>query len=89
MERPIEGPEPYRPYIDSKAAGRWLGDIGPDLFESLMAQHLPTVRPVWLGKYKHWTWLDCAMLASILARAETLAPAAAAKRNRDVGEDEK
>ena len=74
MERPIEGPEPYTPWLTSKEAGTWLGGIGEKLFEKLMAEHLSTVRPVFLGKYKHWAWMDVAVLAYVLRRANTAPP---------------
>jgi len=69
MERPIRGPDSDRPYLDSSVACTWIGDgIGEKAFESMMARHLPTVRPVRAGRRKLWAWLDIAILAYLLAR---------------------
>jgi hypothetical protein len=68
VERPIEGPEPYRARLPSKEAGDWIG-VSEDLFEKLVALHLPTVQPIRLGSKKRWAWLDVAILGYILSRA--------------------
>jgi hypothetical protein len=73
VERPIEGPEPYRARLTSKEAGDWIG-VSEDLFEKLMALHLPTVQPIRLGTKKRWAWLDVACLGYILERAGGTAP---------------
>jgi hypothetical protein len=75
MERPLPGPDDDRPYLDSREAGKWLGDIGPDAFEALVAEHLPTVQPVYMGRYPYWAWMDVAVLAYLLARGHTRPPA--------------
>lgn len=80
MERPLRGPEEDRPYLDSREAGKWLGDIGPDSFEALMAEHLPTVQPVYMGRYPFWAWMDVAVLGYLLARASTRPPAGDRKK---------
>jgi hypothetical protein len=71
VERPFRGPEVDGDFLDAKQAARWLGDISPDLFEQLMAEHLPTLRAVYMGRLKYWRWEDVAVLAYILARATT------------------
>ncbi len=79
MERPIRGPDRDADLFESKEAAKFIGDVGADLFEALMAQHLPTVRPIWVGRYKMWQWFDIAVLLYILGRAETTAPKQRAK----------
>ncbi len=73
MERPIEGPEPYKKHLTSDEAGKWL-EVKGDLFESLMATHLPTVKPIYKGRYKMWSWYDVACLGHVLERGGTLPP---------------
>ena len=80
MERPIEGPEPYFARLDSKQAGKWIADISDDLFEELMDKHLPTVKPIYVGKYKMWAWMDVAVLGYLLGAAR-IQPANKPKKN--------
>ena len=71
MEKPIRGPDSDRLFLDSAAAAAWIGEgIGEKAFDALMARHLPTVRPIRAGRKRLWTWLDCAVLAYLLARGE-------------------
>jgi hypothetical protein len=79
MERPFRGPDAEGDYLDAKQAARWLGDIGAELFEQLMAEHLPTIKAVYLGKLKYWRWEDVAVLAYVLSRAATVPPGKAKK----------
>lgn len=85
MDRPIHGPNTDSPYLDGDEAGKWVGGFRADLFESLMAQHLPTVQPVYMGRYKMWAWLDVAVLAYILKRSPTVPPTT--KRGQKVSVD--
>jgi hypothetical protein len=87
VERPIQGPEPYQPRYTSQEAGLFIRGIGHQLFDKLMAQHLPTIRPVWVGKDKLWRWMDIAILNYILDMAETAPPAKMAGKKKD-GQDE-
>jgi hypothetical protein len=73
MERPIRGPDKDEALLSSEEAGKAAG-VSDDVFDALMALHLPTLRPIWLGKLKRWTWMDCAVLFYVLTRAETPAP---------------
>jgi hypothetical protein len=83
MERPLRGPDIDRPHLTSKEAGAWIADgISEDLFEDLMALHLPTVAPVWVGKFKFWRWMDVAVLCYVLTVAGTVPP----KGRRESGE---
>lgn len=83
MDQPIKGPDQDRPYLDSKEAGKWIGDIGWKLFEDLMAEHLPTVQPVWMGGLKFWAWMDIAVLAYLLKRASTTPPAKGKRKDQE------
>lgn len=74
MERAIEGPGPYKPRYTSQEAGQYIG-VGNELFDALMAEHMPTVRPVYLGKQKLWQWMDLAVLNFLVNRAITPQPA--------------
>jgi hypothetical protein len=82
VERPIEGPEPYSPRLTSNDAGQWIGGAGGKAFDALMANYLPTVQPVYVGKTKLWLWMDVATLAYVMARS-----GAAGEKIRDSGQD--
>jgi hypothetical protein len=82
VERPIEGPNTTDPYLTSDQAGQWIGGFKEDLFESLMAEHMPTVQPVYMGRFKYWHWMDVAILAYVLRRSvPSLPPQKKAGRN--------
>lgn len=68
----IEGPRPYRPFVSTEEAAKWMG-LRVEEFEGLMRRLLPTVRQVAIGKRdRRWAWMDVATLNYVFFRSSYL-----------------
>jgi hypothetical protein len=86
VDRTIRGPDLDQPRLTSgEAAEHIRRGMEADTLDGLMALHLPTVRPVWVGGRKYWRWMDVAVLDYVLSVAVTEGP----RKRRESEEAEK